>query len=380
MQSTRASSASRAMARSRGASAPARPTCASAWPAAWRACACGWERRMIETDDFLADLERHLREAAEQRDEKLARSRRGPGAVLRPRRHAARRLGAAGLAVLGVAALAAVIGVVRGGPAPPPDDRAVTTPSAVPPPSPQADAQGRRIALQAAARVKRARVCRPAPSAVPAVVATPLSPAIAKLVPGLAPGRGVDPATLRLEPMSARGVLRSSARRLRLRSGLTATVYVLDGLPAGDLADPAGCLHARLAQAAALAAGQSAAVQQAAERHVRDFRESALDLQTLMLQVGRAGVQGRFGRGLPVWSRHAPRPGVAVSGDAGTDRRAYIGIADPRATHVLVHTRKPFTVSVEHGFYGVVLTGRTGRVVLDETAADGTVVATRRVR
>src|SRR3954467_3340465 len=163
MQSTRASSASRAMARSRGASAPARPTCASAWPAAWRACACGWERRMIETDDFLADLERHLREAAEQRDEKLARSRRGPGAVLRPRRHAARRFGAAALAVLGVAALAAVIGVVRGAPSPPPDDRAVTTPSAVPPPSPREDAQGRRIALQAAARVNRAHACRPPP-------------------------------------------------------------------------------------------------------------------------------------------------------------------------------------------------------------------------
>src|SRR3954471_4985289 len=224
------------MARSRGASAPARPTCASAWPAAWRACESGWERRMIETDDFLADLERHLHEAAEQRDEKLARSRRGLGAVLRPRRHAARRFGTAALAVLGVAVLAAVIGVVRGAPSPPPDDRAVTTPSAVPPPSLQEDAQGRRIALQAAARVKRARVCRPAPSAVPAVVDTPVSPAIpkvvpcfaagpgvvrtppppaiAKLVPGLAAGRGVDPATLGVEPMTARGVLRSSARRL----------------------------------------------------------------------------------------------------------------------------------------------------------------------
>src|SRR4051812_32199078 len=113
MRSMRASSASRATKRSRGDSARARPTCASAWPAAWRACECGWERRMIETDDFLADLERHLREAAEQRDEKLARSRRGLGAVLRPRRRATRRFGAAGLAVVGVAALAAVIGVVR---------------------------------------------------------------------------------------------------------------------------------------------------------------------------------------------------------------------------------------------------------------------------
>src|SRR4051794_34382158 len=170
MRSTRASSASRATARSRGASAPARPTCASAWPAAWRACACGWERRMIETDDFLADLERHLREAAEQRDEKLARSRRGPGAVLRPRRHAARRLGAAGLAVLGVAALAAVIGPAGGARPPPRAAGAAAPPRAAPPPSPQADAQGRRIALQAAARVRRARVCRPAPDAVPAVV------------------------------------------------------------------------------------------------------------------------------------------------------------------------------------------------------------------
>jgi len=180
--------------------------------------------------------------------------------------------------------------------------------------------------------------------------------------------------------MTARGVLRSSARRLRLGSGLTLTVYVLDGLPAGDLTDPAGCLRARLARAAALSAGQPAAVQQAAERHVRDFRESALDLQTLMLQVGRTGLQGGFGAGLPVWARHAPRPGVALSGGVDKDSSAYIGIADPRATHVVVHARKPFTVPVERGFYGVVLTGRTGRVILDETAADGTVVATRRIR
>jgi hypothetical protein len=199
-------------------------------------------------------------------------------------------------------------------------------------------------------------------------------------VPSLAAGRGVDPAALRLEPMTARGVLRSSARRVPLGSGLTLTVFVLDGLPAGDLADPAGCLRARLARARSLSAGQPLAVQQAAERNVREFRESALDLQTLMLQVARTGHQGAFGAGLPAWSGHAPRPGVAVSGGAGTERSAHIGIADPRATHVVVHTRKPFTVPVEQGFYGVVLTGPTGRVMLDETAADGTVVATRRVR
>src|SRR3954447_22074023 len=89
------------MARSRGASAPARPTCASAWPAAWRACACGWERQMIDTDDFLADLERHLRDAAERRDESRVRRR---GALARVLRHQAagfapglRRHAAAGL-------------------------------------------------------------------------------------------------------------------------------------------------------------------------------------------------------------------------------------------------------------------------------------------
>lgn len=331
---------------------------------------------MIETDDFLADLERHLREAAERRDENGA-----PGRALRAhRRLAPRRRYAAGVAALAVAVLAAVIAIGRSAPSPPPDDRAVATPSVAA--SPHDDAQGRRIALQTVADVKRSRVCRTAPDAVPAVVDTPLAPAIARLVPSLAAGPGVDPATLRLEPMTARGVLRSSARRLPLGSGLTLTVFVLDGLPAGDLADPAGCLRARLARAASLSAGQPLAVQQAAERNIREFRESALDLQTLMLQVARTGHQGGFGAGLPAWSGHAPRPGVAVSGGVGvgTERSAYIGIADPRATHVVVHTRKPFTVPVEQGFYGVVLTGPTGRVMLDETAADGTVVAMRRVR
>ena len=180
--------------------------------------------------------------------------------------------------------------------------------------------------------------------------------------------------------MTARGVLRSSARQVSLGSGLTLTAYVLDGLPAGDLADPAGCLRTRLARVASLSAGQPVAVQQAAEQHVRAFRESALDLQTLMLQVARTGQQGWFGGGLFAWSRHNPRPGVTLSSGAGKGRSAYIGIADPRATQVVVHTRKPFTVPVEQGFYGLVLTGKTGRVMLDETAADGTVVATRRVR
>jgi hypothetical protein len=342
---------------------------------------------MIDTDDFLADLERHLRDAAERRDESVVRPRGALARVLRPRRRGAagrlprpRRSGAAALALLGVAALAAVVAVGRGAPSPPPDDKAVASPSIAPSPSPNEDAQGRRIALQAAADVKRSGACRTAPDAVPAVVDTPLAPAIAKLVPSLATRPGVDPATLRLEPMTARGVLRSSARRLSLGSGLTLTAYVLDGLPAGDLADPAGCLRVRLARVSSLSAGQPAAVQQAAERHVRDFRESALDLQTLMLMVARTGQQGGFGGGLFAWSGHAPRAGVALSSGAGKDGSAYIGIADPRATHVVVHTRKPFTVRVEQGFYAVVLTGPTGRVMLDETAADGTVVATRRVR
>jgi hypothetical protein len=324
---------------------------------------------MIETDDFLADLERHLRDAAERRDEGAPARRRLPR----------RRAFAVALALVGVAA---VVALGRGALPSPPDDVAVTPSRTPPPPSPQVDAQGRSIAERAARDLARARACRVAPDAVPGVVDTPLSPAIAKLVPSLAKGPGVDPAGLRLEPMSARGVLRSSARRLSLGSGLTLTVYVLDGLPAGELADPAGCLRARLARAETLSAGQPAAVQQAAERHVREFRESALDLQTLMLHVARTGNQGSFGAGLFAWSRHAPSPGVAVSGAAapGEARTDYVGIADPRATHVVVHTRTPFTVPVKQGFYGVALTGRTGRVTLDETAADGTVVATRTVR
>ena len=52
----------------------------------------------------------------------------------------------------------------------------------------------------------------------------------------------------------------------------------------------------------------------------------------------------RSGAGLPAWSGHAPGPGVVLStgAGAGAGRNAYVGIADPRATHVVVHAPKPF--------------------------------------
>src|SRR4051794_39822656 len=163
---------------------------------------------MIDTDDFLADLERHLRDAAERRDESRVRRRGALARVLRHqaagfapgrRRHAAaglvpgrRRHAAAGLvpgrrsrdagsgglrprlfrsgvlAVLAVAALAAVVAVGRGAPSPPPDDKAVATPSvaSVSSASPHEDAQGRRIALQAAPDVQRAPARPPPPGAL----------------------------------------------------------------------------------------------------------------------------------------------------------------------------------------------------------------------
>ncbi len=320
---------------------------------------------MIETDDFLADLERYLHEAAQRRDE----------GVRRPRRP--RRPRVAGLALAAVAAVAAV--VVLGRAAPSPDDRAVARPPPAPlktpvPPSAQVDARGQSIAQRAAREVDRSRACRVARDAVPPVVDTPLSRSIGNLLPWLATGPGADPRTLRLEPGTGRGVLRSSVRELSLGSGLTATVYVLDGLPVGGLADPAACLDARLAVAASLSAGRSAAVQRSADGHVHGFRDTAPDLQTLMLQVGRAGV------GLPVWSQHALRPGVVLSGSAGEGRSEYVRLAGRRATRVVVHAPKPFTVPVNQGFYGLVLAPGTGRVKLDEEAADGTVVATRWIR
>lgn len=326
---------------------------------------------MIETDDFLADLERYLHEAAERRDEGAPARRPLPG----------RGLAAVALALAGVAL---VIALGRGALSSPADDVAATPPSVTPwrtptPPSPQVEAQGKRIASRAIADVGYSRTCRTAPDAVPAVVDTPLSPAIRNLLPGLA-GPGFDPARLRLEPMTARGVLRSGARQLSLGSGLTLTVYVLDGLPVGGLKDPAGCLGARLAVAASLAAGKPAAVQRSAESHLRAVRDTAPDLQTLMLQLGRTGQQGWSGAGLPVWSAHALEPRLALSGSAGKGRSEYLAIAERRAAHVVVHAPKPFTVPVKQGFYGLVLPRGTGRVMLEETAADGTVVATRWVR
>jgi hypothetical protein len=235
------------------------------------------------------------------------------------------------------------------------------------------DAHGRSIAERAARELARARACRVASDAVPVPVDTPLSPAIGNLLPGLASGSGVEAAALGLEPMTARGVLRSSARELSLGSNLRLTVYVLDGLPIGGLADPAGCLRLRLDRVASLSARQPDAVRRAAEGHVRAFRDTASGLQTLMLQVARSGA------GLPVWSQHALRPGVVLSSKAGNGRTRHIGIAARGATHVLVHAPQPFTVPVVQGFYGLVLPHGAGRVTLDETAADGTVVATRQV-
>jgi len=326
---------------------------------------------MIETDDFLADLERYLHEAAERRDAGAPARRPLPG----------RRFAAVALALAGVAV---VIALGRGALSSPSHDVTATPPSVTPwptptPPSPQVEAQGKRIASRAIADVGYSGTCRTAPDAVPAVVDTPLSPAIRNLLPGLA-APGFDPARLRLEPMTARGVLRSGARQLSLGSGLTLTVYVLDGLPVGGLKDPAGCLGARLAVAASLAAGKPAAVRRSAVSHLRAVRDTAPDLQTLMLQLGRTGHQGWSGAGLPVWSQRALRPGLTQSGSAGKGRSVYVAIAERHATHVVVHMRKPFTVPVEQGFYGLVLPRGTGRVMLEETAADGTVVATHSVR
>jgi hypothetical protein len=338
---------------------------------------------MIETDDFLADLERYLREAAEKRDTSVARPR--IGRVL----PSARRFGVAAVVLLGVAG---VIVLGRGALSSPPDDIAVAPPSVTtappsrtpaPPagtPTPDEAARARTIVTGAVRELARARACRLAADAVPAPVDKPLSPAIANLLPGLASGPGMDPAALRLEPMTARGVLRSSARQISLGSGLSLTVYVLDGIPIGGLADPAGCLTARLARAATLSAGESAIVQRDAQRRLRETRDTAPGLQTLMLQVSRQGHQGSSGAGLPVWSQHALRPAVTQSGSAGNGRTVYVAIAERRATHVVVHTPKPFTVPVEQGFYGLVLAHGTGRVTLDETAADGSVVATRTLR
>src|SRR5690349_14253082 len=107
------------MARSRGGSGRPKPTRASASPAAWRVCECVWERRMIETDDFLADLERYLHEAAERRDEGAPARRPLPG----------RGLAAVALALAGVAV---VIALGRGALSSPPDDVAATPPSVTP--------------------------------------------------------------------------------------------------------------------------------------------------------------------------------------------------------------------------------------------------------
>src|SRR6185503_3788292 len=99
-----------------------------------------------------------------------------------------RRFAAVALALAGVAV---VIALGRGALSSPSHDVTATPPSVTPwptptPPSPQVEAQGKRIASRAIADVGYSGTCRTAPDAVPAVVDTPLSPAIRNLLPGLA--------------------------------------------------------------------------------------------------------------------------------------------------------------------------------------------------
>jgi hypothetical protein len=174
--------------------------------------------------------------------------------------------------------------------------------------------------------------------------------------------------------------MRRTVRELSLGSGLTLTAYVVDGAPAGGLAQPSACLGARTAAAHALAAGESEVVQRIAALDIALRPDTAPDLQTLMLQLARTGHQGWSGAGLPTWSQRPLHAGLALSGSAGNGRSHYLAIAAPRATHVAVHAPAPFTVPVVQGFYGLILPRHTGRVTLAETAADGTVVATRSLR
>jgi hypothetical protein len=101
-------------------------------------------------------------------------------------------------------------------------------------------------------------------------------------------------------------------------------------------------------------------------------------MQTLWVSAKIIGRSATGGSGTPVRPGQPLRSGLLFSGSVGRHRSVYVGIADPRASRVLVRVHRgsrvpgmPASAPVKQGFYAVVLPAGTGPVRLSEVTANG---------
>jgi hypothetical protein len=234
-----------------------------------------------------------------------------------------------------------------------------------------------RSAAQLAAQVVRETIsvhaCRLVPAKVGATTVVASLPApVAALV------AGGDAAAMRAAQRSNHGgpVVAGSAREVRLPDGSNVVLWVALGQGGFTLADPGGCLAARVAQLARDLPDPGSRLRQKAETILRADRGTMPGAQTLWLfRPTRRGGTGGGGAGIPLDG--APLPTGQLLGGGGE----YVGLTGPAAVRVSLDGRRLHrSVPVVGRVFVVRLPDRTGPVVLRLRAADGAVLKTQTLR
>lgn len=246
-----------------------------------------------------------------------------------------------------------------------------------------AETQGRKIALQAFRDTAAMPACTTvAPTSRLVLSDSAPLPEITTVLPSLASAAPSDDQAraLSLIPRgSASGaVLRRTVRTIAVGRGVTLVVYVQQGPGMRPVSDPDACGQARRERAAALDKGRSEDVKRWAERRLAEMQDTAPGSQTLWVSAHQR--RGASGSGTPVRHGRPLHPGLLFHGGVGRAHQSiYVGIASPRASHMLVRTKRrgrmrgvPERVAVTQGFYAVVLPAGTGPVQLREVTANGT--------
>jgi hypothetical protein len=226
------------------------------------------------------------------------------------------------------------------------------------------------IAVRVARETSSQHICRLVPARVGATtVVAPLAPPVAALV------AGGDAAAMRAAQRTNRGgpVVAGSAREVRFGDGTRVVLWVAMGEGGFTIADPAGCLTARVAQLARDLPDPGSRLRQKAEMILRTSRDTTPGQQ--MLWVVRPTEHGAGGAGIALSG--APLP----TGQVFSSRGEHVGLTGPAAVRVSVDGRSLHrSVPVVGRVFVVRLPSGTRPVVLRLRAADGAVLKTQTLR
>lgn len=247
---------------------------------------------------------------------------------------------------------------------------------------PDAEAEGRRITLEAVRDTGELPACRRSSGRGLRFSAARLAPEIRAALPALATPApiAVQRRALGLiaDTPAQTAVLRATARVMSAGGGVELLAYVQEGVLGSGPRDPVACAEARRARVATLAAGRPEEVGRWALRRLAEYRDTTPGLQSLVVTARVAGSSGYGGSGTPVRPGESLRPGLLSSGSVGDRRSVYVGFASPQATRMLVRDEDgrrvhgaPSSVPVRDGFYAVVLPRGTGPVRLREVTSAG---------